>query len=596
MFKLTGKVLISKDQNNKGYKEFSKKLAFYGVTMSKETFKHMECDIDTFFMMLGEKAIKEGEASKTLFTDWNTVLVSDIEDLYFQTLTHYFSTYGQKSITGKFDPDYVYLPEGIRKVSGYSKLKVIHGISKNDAISEILELAYKNIAFNDDTLKELFSMINYLNIKIELDKILNKELQVIMMDKLNLIPLNAEQFFRFWLFKHFNKTLLIKNDETIKYFKDLADYIPKKNLEELGLEILAQDFYRFKPFFLALKSNPDLKSVINKISKLARTYHKPKITPDYLQLTSKNFSKSEFINIISNMDTSYLIKLYRAFKIREEGNILKYRIRNGKTWLKKSSVKPQNIKKIKFIKELISERVSQNIEEYDYIYIPKGLDLALPTSGKQFIGDIPIGSKIPLKSKDIVVGIYWENNASIVDLDLSLTNDKEKIGWDGDFRNSNILFSGDITDGTNGATELFYISSMNNDMFLISVNNYTSYDNPEIVNYKMFLANEHVKPKKGISMASLSKINSVTALKTDHNNAQQILGFITDKYFIFTNEKSAGQTAKLAGKELLDFNLRSISSYLSILDIVSLDKVTHNPEKKGKILKLDNLSDILRLV
>jgi hypothetical protein len=79
----------------------------------------------------------------------------------------------------------------------------------------------------------------------------------------------------------------------------------------------------------------------------------------------------------------------------------------------------------------------------------------MPVSGKQFLCDVPFGTKI---SGFNVIGIYWHNvGEESIDLDFSATNEIIKIGWNSEWREENIIFSGDMTDAKNGASESFYI-------------------------------------------------------------------------------------------------------------------------------------------
>jgi hypothetical protein len=67
------------------------------------------------------------------------------------------------------------------------------------------------------------------------------------------------------------------------------------------------------------------------------------------------------------------------------------------------------------------------------VRLPERVDLAFPSSEKQFMGAIPTGSRvaIPMTGETILIGVYWQNGeAAHVDLDLSgIAQDGSKIGW-----------------------------------------------------------------------------------------------------------------------------------------------------------------------
>jgi hypothetical protein len=585
MLLLTGKALQNSKTYNKGYKTYLKKLAKYGIAISKDTFTHL-WDTDAFLEEVATKFLKEGEDSRTLFLSWDKVANAALEELYFDTIIHYMRV-------AIFSEDLV-LPEEFRKITKYSKLTVIEPISKREAKKELRNLLYKNISYDIDTLEMILKYSSLLDIDIDITKVKNKELEIKLLIEKDIIPSNAEQFFRKILYPN----LLIKNKFSISRIKEITPSLKDQVLTDIGLEKLSEDFYRFKPLFLALKDK--FSRDVNKIRRLAVKNHKPKVIPDYLQLTSKELSEDNFLKIIKKMDTSYLLKLYRAFKIREENPvILQYRIRNGATWVKTNRKNYKNIDKITFIFEEIKNRVLEKIEEYDYIYMPKNLDIALPQSGKNFVFDYPVGTKLKIESsKELITGIYWENlPKERVDLDFSMINTNVKIGWNGEFRRDSILFSGDITSAPKGATELFFIPSLyKEDFYFLKVNTFTKNTTP--VNFKFFFGSKKMKADtiNKESMSSIKNIHTVLSLKTDPTMHQANLGFLMKDCFIFTNENSVRHISNLVSEDLVDFAKKSITSYLMFSDIIPKEKITHNRKKKGDILYLDNRTDILKVV
>ena len=89
--------------------------------------------------------------------------------------------------------------------------------------------------------------------------------------------------------------------------------------------------------------------------------------------------------------------------------------------------------------------------------------------------------------RNTIFGIYWENNSNVVDLDLSLISKSGKVGWDGT-TSGDIMFSGDIVNAEDGATESIYVKKFIDEPKLIFVNDYTSVASKNnVVNSRVFL-------------------------------------------------------------------------------------------------------------
>ena len=84
---------------------------------------------------------------------------------------------------------------------------------------------------------------------------------------------------------------------------------------------LSEIFYRFKPLFLALRSNQGLRPIINKIRKLAVTHHKPMLE-DYLNnitaiiKTGKGIDPKKLREELKKVNTFRKIRLAYALKYR----------------------------------------------------------------------------------------------------------------------------------------------------------------------------------------------------------------------------------------------------------------------------------------
>ena len=134
-----------------------------------------------------------------------------------------------------------------------------------------------------------------------------------------------------------------------------------------------------------------------------------------------------------------------------------YNIRNGKNFVKPNNKKSSNLKKKKKVYSLLSDHILSKIDQSKKVYIPDGVEYALPTSEKQFVGEVPNFSTIEVESGDrhLLIGVYWKNNNfSYVDYDLSAQSiSGGKVGWNSEWKNNGLTYSGDVTDAPKGAAE-----------------------------------------------------------------------------------------------------------------------------------------------
>ena len=439
----------------------------------------------------------------------DTVLNNDDEDLILEQVVHYFTTYGFKSL-GIYSEDTIYIPmEELQVPELKEDIKLINitPITKTELKSKLWELVTSCISLSKTTIEEVINLSEYLDVtKDNIDKITNRELKVALYDKLCIIPKNNIEFLRYLVYKFTGKTLLIKDEETLH----LLNYSDKIQVLKLinaykdlyGLKPLSEIFNRFKKIFLSLKTADyliddvddiygkkdeeiELNKIINKISKLSKKNHVPLKMNDldnFIIWYKNNKDKENYLKLLENKlkneNIWRIIKLrnyvsYINGKMEERG----YRIRNNKTWVTNKSVDfefDNNI--IILLDKLIINKMKPHVENKK-VYLDKDINIVLPQSEKQFVGNIPCLSSVEIKKDDILVGIHWYNlpNES-VDLDLKAISSYYTIGWDANYKESDkIIFSGDITDAPypNGASEYLYFSkSIDFDILSIKVNNY----------------------------------------------------------------------------------------------------------------------------
>ncbi|SDG43385.1 hypothetical protein [Epilithonimonas hungarica] len=385
--------------------------------------------------------------NSTFHKSWSKIKKSSRFELLLDQIKHYFSTYGSNF------QDEMYIPNEVLEVpENKLTFKIIKAYSKEELTKKALELLQSGIALKEETIDDLlFVLTKELNYQFMGDEtVKNKEAVVKIADLFEIYPKNPTEFLRYIVFKATDSTLLIKNNEVLEAIKS-TKYNPTKAFETFGLEKLATIFNRFKPIFLAFKDkNP---TIINKISKLSKTLHQPLISNPLNDVTNSLLSENEK-HWLDNATPFALFKALSACYSRMNGqNAFVYRIRNGKSWVKKNKSKDEVWSNYYFILEYMKTRFNLSGKR---IFIPKDIDYALPTSEKMFVGNIPTGTRF--YAKKMAVGIYWENKWGANDLDLSGLNIGGKIGWNAQYNQNegNLMYSGDITDAPNGATEYLY--------------------------------------------------------------------------------------------------------------------------------------------
>lgn len=515
ILKLFNALLISNDAeklNKKISKDLTKETIQNGFVFSQDVIDNFsENDLRQLssFIRNEKLCLSFDDLNKSLHKSWKKVQDSDDLTLIIEQLLHYLT--GQNDFLRSED-DYVYIPCEKLKVPKLDKEKIkltlIKGYTKEQIYQKTIDFINTGIAIKEETLTLIDDIFSGLKISFSLkdiEELKNKELRIILYKKYGLVPNDNIEFLRFLLHVTGN-SLLIKNKGTYEKIRTFSDYdyilnCFKTYIEQNSLEKLSEIFLRFKELFLSFKkldnsNNGELRKIINLLRRKAIKNHKP-LKEDFLNSLTKNidtFSKDELNKELEKVNIFRKIRLLSALKFRTLKNInyIAYNIRNGKSYVQEYYTnKSKNYEKAyDIIYNSIIKDISGNVAGKN-ILIPDFINYALPTSEKQFLGNVPFGSYVEV-DKDIIFGVYWENlknknnndyYSNRIDLDLSLiAMDGVKYGWDANYRSSgrDVLFSGDITDAVNGANEYFYVK-----------NNFESGNNAILLNF--FNGSAHLK-------------------------------------------------------------------------------------------------------
>ena len=576
------KALPITDKKKKQSKALLKKTINKGFIFSPEVvYNYSEKELVRLISAIDKEIGLTAEQMNSSFhKSWKKIKEADTEQLVIEQLIHYFTTYGFEAL-GIYNKDSVYIPDERLELPDNEgiTLTVIRGYTKPELKEKIMFLLQTGIALAEDTINDIVDIALFVGIDdSDISSIRNKETKTILYDYLDSFPGNPTEFLRYVVYKSTDKTLLIKDDVTLEAIKDSKNITALKLFNKYkikyGLEKLSTIFYRFKPIFLAFKTNSGLCTIINKIRKLAVKHHIP--TPeDYLNKVTAKIKNEEVIDIdklkaeLGKTTIFRKIRLAYALKFRtKDAEAILYRIRNGKSYA--IDFQFNNKKKAKEMLNVVLDSIVDDIKVKDKkIYIPEYITYTLPATEKQFTGNYPSGTYISIP-RDMIVGIHWENvESNMIDLDLSMINQNGKIGWDGGYRNKDrtVLFSGDITDAPNGASELFYVEKQKMDSYILFVN-YYNYDDSIEVPFKIIVAKERARNFNKNYMVHPDNILSVA--KTKITQKQKILGLLTvttkECRFYFA-EANIGKSITVSGnpfiehskKYLFDFYRNTIS-------------------------------------
>ena len=406
---------------------------------------HLSDQLDKVRLLYGRSS---QELNSAFHKSFNKVKTAPMQQLVIEQAIHYLTTYGFEAM-GIEDPSAVYIPAeklDAPAITEDLRIVVIRGLTKAELKVELMKLLTSDIALAKQTVEDVIEVAQFVKLSStkEVEAITNKEVKVALYDHFGIAPESPIEFLRSVVYRATESTLLIKSDKLIAQLKSK----PNSNLvryfqayqDNHGLERLAQIFYRYKPIFLALRTNANLKQIINKIRRLAVSEHKP-MQEDLLNTitarlkTNSPPTPAAFRKALTEANIFRKIRLAQALKFRTtEADSILYRIRNGKSFATDFSF--DNKAGAAKLYEIVLEQVARDIAPQvkgKTILIPKGIKYGLPTTEKQFTGNLPSGTFAEVE-QDMIFGVHWfDNETERVDLDLSLVGIDGKIGWDSDW-------------------------------------------------------------------------------------------------------------------------------------------------------------------
>ena len=559
------------------------------------------------------------EMNSSFHKSWNEVKNAPLGQLIIEQLLHYITTYGFERV-GIYDESTVFIPceeLDVPDITKDIKLTIVNGYTLDELKEKVFALLKTGIALKEQTLNDILDVCKKTGFNTaDISEVKNKEAKCILCKELDLVPEQPTEFLRYCVYTAVHSTLLIKSRSVVEQITKFEDVKAIQKLfanyaETQSLEKLSTIFYRFKPLFLAFRQTKQLKKAINKVRRFAVQHHKA-MQEDYLNSITSIIKKSDKVDklklehALEDVNLFRKIRLAYALKYRtiDTSSIL-YQIRNGKGFASDfetfSDSKVMEFKRVlKIVLDSISNDLSVKLSGKK-IYLPENLKYSLPATEKQFIGNIPSGSYVDIKS-DMVAGVFWKNKKDKrVDLDLSLLNRTTKYGWDASYRSDDrdILFSGDVTDAPNGASELYYVKRQLKDSYIMMLNYFNYFGDTtckDNVEYDIIVASEKVSNMK--HNYTIDANNVVVRVKSNQDVRQKVIGLLTTTtegsrfYFIETslgNAISSGcaNYVEHARTYLCDYYSNSIS-LKSVLDKAGVEFVA-TPEDSDIDLSQEKL-------
>lgn len=560
--------------------------------------------------------------NSTFYGKWMDVISKNRFELFIDQLYHYASTYGTNYEGETYVPNKDYVKNEELGID-FKEYKFIDICTETDAYQIAMNSLNSGVALSEDNLDCLATIVNEYSCKynVEIDSVFvennvkNREAKVRFYDYFNIKPNDPVEILRLMIFKSTGKTNIINSKElleAIKYSRNIIK-LDKECIDVMSK--LATIYHRFHKIFLMFGHQCDgNKRFVNKLSRMAKKYHKPFKTNFLEKCLDWDFAY-EMGKHIENLDVvdfqHYADELSESLKKNPNINTFKavkilntchermsnanqynyYRVRNGKVWLKENKHYFDDETKggtyyryYDIIALVMFNYILDNFVSYlkqnniKHITMSSELNIAAPTSEKNFLGTLPEFSYIDLsRSKNNMVGVYWRNEWGTQDFDLScIFNDGSKIGWNGEFftdlkEQSSLkhMFSGDMTNADPEATEVHFFSSPTNN-YKPCVFYCNRYNGNQGSQFKLFFSQsdvmEHVIDKtyrqysssEHCFMIDPSEVMFETMMTS--NKKEQTLGAIYDNKFCFTNMELTNSVVAKTNSSMEEMILNIVGS------------------------------------
>lgn len=525
-------------------------------------------------MLIGLFGVNTQAVNSTFFKNFE-----EIESLSDLT-KHILQFINYLTINDKEIPSFILnnKPEAVEYIK--NNFTVIDCISEADFKQKVLDLINSGAALSD--VESIFSIFEFFNWNFIESK--NKEFNIRYYVKNNIIVEDIDTFFACLYCILSDKTTFVKDDFfdislTISPNIEKAIQFIKNYTKQYGILKFASNIRRYRDVLLFLRSEGDeeYKPLFNKILRLNKKFNNPKTYPISTKLSDTNFtiSQEDLDKYLESANIYQLIRYYNILtsSITQNGKSFPYvyKIRNGKTFVKEE----EKHKNVPLLFERRNSVLSAIKKKYDFtdmkFYIPKNQKIGMPTSEKNFIGDIPFGSSITMDKK-FNFGIYWQGRPNQhIDFDLSFAEDSGEVAsWDNDYNiEDSLYFSGDMTslNDKGYASEVFAIKNTYQSGFFT---NTLFSNNSEITPYEYtFFISSYNKDNVNV-IDNGDKIYLSGKSSLDESNSETIAYLNNNTVYFITNGFGTGRVANYS----LINNMQEF--YTNKLDnMMTLNKLIH---------------------
>lgn len=200
-----------------------------------------------------------------------------------------------------------------------------------------------------------------------------------------------------------------------------------------GVDELGKTFRQHKATWLVFRKYMDKydRSLINQIKRASEKNHIKGHTETYATMDEKAFTK-----FVKNATIYQLVTIVNYFnRLETETDYELYRVRNGLPFVKDVSnrkVADCSMRRA-FVESEMCERYATKFADQKW-YLPKGLDVKMPTSMKNFVGEYPMYTSYEVdgNNQQLQFGIAWagDHPHQHVDIDLhAVSANGNHIGW-----------------------------------------------------------------------------------------------------------------------------------------------------------------------
>ena len=382
---------------------------------------------------------------------------------FVDQMLHYIGTY---CFGVCLEPNDVELTEDDRVMKHFITIEVLE---KKEIVNKLTNLFESGIALeSQDIDAAIAAFIDYGLTNVNLK---NKEMMIRLARDYGVMPKDASYVIRIMYDIATNGTQYIKSRRALRavefalkqgdsryYGFEQFEQKRKELLRQLsnvlvsavaqyGVEELGKTFRQHKATWLVFRKYMDKydRSLINKIKRASEKNHIKGHTETYATMGEKAFTK-----FVKNATIYQLVTIINYFnRLETETDYELYRVRNGLPFVKDVSnrkVADCSMRRA-FVENEMRERCATKFADQKW-YLPKGLDVKMPTSMKNFVGEYPMYTSYEVDgdNQQLQFGIAWagDHPHQHVDIDLhAVSANGNHIGWNSRHA-SGMTHSGDM--------------------------------------------------------------------------------------------------------------------------------------------------------